>query len=115
MFAEGQELTLSDSDDWSAIIPETPCSGTDPFGPSKLMKFKGTMFFISGRSTGRSWDEEYVRQIPDYNPLDGRDVRDREEFGTLLLIVWGVSVTLNYLVFGVFRFLPWRRPKSLED
>lgn len=112
MFAEGQELTLSDSDDWSAIIPETPCSGKDPFGPSKLMKFKGTMFFISGRSGARSWDEEYARQIPDYNPLRWRDERDREEFGTLSLIVWGVSVTLNYLLFGVFRFLPWRREKS---
>lgn len=114
MFAESKGLALSDLDDWSEIIPETPCSKKDPFGPAKLMKFKGTMFFISGVSGGRSWDEEYARQIPDYDPLGRRDKRDRQQFGTLSLIVWGVSVTLNYLLFGVFRFLPWRREKSAE-
>lgn len=114
-FAESQGLALSDLDDWSAIIPETPCSKNDPFGPAKLMKFKGTLFFISGRSTGRSWDEEYARQIPDYNPLGWREAEERIEYGTILLIVWGVSITLNYLLFGVFRFLPWTRPKSLEE
>lgn len=113
-FAEGQGLTLSDSDDWSAVIPETPCSEEDPFGPFKLMNFKGTLFFISGRSSARSWDEEYARQIPDYNPLDWRDERDREELGILLFIIWGVSITLNYLLFGVFRFLPWKRGDSAE-
>ena len=115
MFAESKGLALSDLDDWSEIIPETPCSKKDSFGPAKLMKFKGTMFFISGRSGGRSWDEEYARQIPDYNPLKWRQREGRIEYGTILLIVWGVSVTLNYLLFGVFRFLPWRRPESLED
>lgn len=114
MFAESKGLALSDLDDWGAIIPETPCSKKDPYGPAKLMKFKGTMFFISGRSAGRSWDEEYARQIPDYNPLGWREAEGRMEYGTILLIVWGVSVTLNYLLFGVFRFLPWKRGDSPE-
>ena len=113
-YAEKGNYALSEFTDWDTLVPKDPCASGDTFGLSRIVEFEGTLYFVDFNPYG-SWDEEYARRIPDYNPLKRRDKKDREEFGTLLLIVWGVSVTLNYLVFGVFRFLPWRRPKSLED
>lgn len=113
-YAENRGYSLSKFTDWDALVPGDPCVSEDPFVLSRIVGFRGTLYYIRSNDY-RAWDEEYARQIPDYNPLDWRDERDREELGTLLFIIWGVSITLNYLLFGVFRFLPWRRPESLED
>lgn len=113
LYAQEYKYSLSKFTDWDTLVPRDPCASDDPFGLSRIIGFRGTLYFIPSNGF-RSWDDEYARQIPDYNPLERRDKRDREEIGTLSLIVWGVSVTLNYLLFGVFRFLPWRREKSAE-
>jgi hypothetical protein len=111
--AEKFEYSLADFTDWDTLIPKDPCASDDPFVLSRIVGFRGTLYYIRSNDY-RAWDDEYVRQIPDYNPLKPRDKGDREEIGTLSLIVWGVSITLNYLLFGVFRFLPWRLEKSAE-
>jgi len=113
-YAEKGNYALSEFTDWDTLVPRDPCASGDPFGLSRIVEFEGTLYFVD-LPLFDSWDEEYALRIPDYNPLKRRDEIDRMDFGILSLIVWGVSVTLNYLLFGVFRIMPWWRGGSADE
>ena len=102
-YAEKRSYALSGLTDWDTLVPKDPCNPDDRFPLARIVEFEGTLYFVEFNFLG--WERDYVLQIPDYNPLSPWE-RSRREFGTNLLIIWGVLITLNYFLFGVFRFLP---------